>query len=124
MVRQASVEAGAPTTAHFDLRVGEVSESVTVDAASPQLHYDSHGVGGLITHSQIQNLPLNGRSFLERAKLQPAAQPPARGADKHTFVPSRSARPGGNTRWGAPLQRQRGRSTTIRERMPAQAVRR
>src|SRR5260370_22374596 len=96
MVRQASVEAGAPTTAHFDLRVGEVSESVTVDAASPQLHYDSHGVGGLIAHSQIQTLPLNGRSFLELANLEPGVQPPFRGADNRTFVPVLGAPGGGN----------------------------
>src|SRR6266849_9126549 len=39
-VRQAAVEAGTTTTADFALRVGDTKESVTVDGASPQMHYD------------------------------------------------------------------------------------
>ena len=78
MVRQAIVEAGTTTTADFTLRVGDTKDSVTVDGASPQMHYDSHTVGGVVTHSQIQDLPLNGRNFLELAKLEPGVQPPTR----------------------------------------------
>jgi hypothetical protein len=96
IVRAALVETGVTTSADFDLRVGEVTESVTVDGPSPQLHYDSHGVGGLITHSQIEGLPLNGRSFLELAKLEPGVQPPSRGSNNRTFVPVLGA-PGGNS---------------------------
>src|SRR5437867_2935066 len=40
-VRTATVEAGTTTTADFTLRVGDVKESVTVDGAVPQMHYDS-----------------------------------------------------------------------------------
>ena len=72
----ASVEAGATTTADFDLRLGDVKDSITVEATSPQIHYDSHSVGGVITGSEIQNLPLNGRSFLELAKLEPHLSAP------------------------------------------------
>ena len=85
-VRRAAVEAGVTTTADFNLRVGDVKESVTVEGASPQMHYDSHSVGGLVTQSQIQNLPLNGRSFLELAKLEPGVQPPTRTGQGRTFV--------------------------------------
>ena len=94
MVRTASVEAGATTTADFALRLGDVKESITVDGASPQIRYDSHSVGGVITGSEIQNLPLNGRSFLELAKLEPGVQPPARAAGNRTLVPVLGA-PGG-----------------------------
>jgi hypothetical protein len=76
IVRTASVEAGATTMADFALRLGDVKESVTVDNASPQIRYDSHSLGGVITGKEIQNLPLNGRSFLELAKLEPAFNPP------------------------------------------------
>ena len=95
LARTALVEAGATTTADFALRVGEVTESVTVDAASPQMHYDSHTVGGVVTHSQIEDLPLNGRSFLELAKLEPGVQPPSRTSSNRVFVPVLGA-PGGN----------------------------
>jgi hypothetical protein len=94
MDRTASVEAGATTTADFDLRVGDVKESVTVDGASPQIRYDSHSVNGVITGSEIQNLPLNGRSFLELAKLEPGVQPPSRTSGNRTLVPVLGA-PGG-----------------------------
>src|SRR5262245_52048648 len=62
MERPALVEAGATTTADFVLRIGDVMESVTVEAASAQIRYDSHTVGRTIIGREIQNLPLNGRS--------------------------------------------------------------
>jgi hypothetical protein len=96
MVRRASVEAGATTTADFALRLGDVKESITVDGASPQIRYDSHAVGGVVTASQIQNLPLNGRSFLELAKLEPGVQVPSRAAGNKTLVPTLGAG-GGNS---------------------------
>jgi hypothetical protein len=95
MARPVSVEAGATTMSDFALRVGEVSESVTVDGTTPQIRYDSHTVGGVVTRSQIENLPLNGRSFLELAKLEPGVQPPSRASSNRIFVPVLGA-PGGN----------------------------
>src|SRR5258708_17162096 len=94
MVSTASVEAGSTTTADFVLRLGDVKESVTVDSASPQIRYDSHSVGGVITGAEIQNLPLKGRSFLELAKLEPGVQPPWRSGGNKTQVPVLGA-PGG-----------------------------
>jgi hypothetical protein len=61
MVRIAEVEAGTTTTTNFSSSVGETRDSVTVDGTSPQMHYDSNAVGGLVTQSQIQDL----------AKLEP-----------------------------------------------------
>jgi hypothetical protein len=88
VMRSVAVEAGTTTTANFVLSVGRVSESITVDAVAPQIQYDSHSVSGLITRSQIENLPLNGRSFLELAKLEPGGQlSPVRGSHNRTFVP-------------------------------------
>ena len=92
--RAASVEAGATTTADFDLRLGDVKESVTVEATSPQIQYDSHSVSGTITGNEIQNLPLNGRNFLELAKLEPGVQPIARTTGNRTLVPTLGG-PGG-----------------------------
>ncbi len=85
-VRRAAVEAGGTTSADFNLRVGDVKESVTVEGASPQMRYDSHSVGGVVTQSQVQGLPLNGRSFLELAKLEPGVQPPSRTGQGRTFL--------------------------------------
>src|SRR4051812_2296316 len=67
--RGASLEAGTTTTVNLTLQVGEVTETTTVSGAAPLLHYAQHHVGGVVTRDQIDNLPLNGRNFLELAKL-------------------------------------------------------
>jgi len=96
IVRQAEVETGETTTADFQLAVGDVKDSVTVDAVIPQLQTDSHTVGGVVTQAQIQGLPLNGRNFLELAKLEPGVQPPSPSNNNREFVPVLGG-PGGNT---------------------------
>jgi len=103
MVRPAVVEAGTTTTSDFNLRVGEVTESVSVDSASPQMHYDSASVGGLTPRGQIEDLPLNGRSFLELAKLEPGVQPPSTTNNNRTFAPV----------LGAPLNGGNGSGTRV-----------
>ena len=96
MVRQALVEAGETTLTDFNLTIGDARESVIVDSAAPQILYDSTTLGGVITQGQIEGLPLNGRNFLELAKLEPGVQPPSRSNNNRTFLPILGA-PGGNT---------------------------
>ena len=75
-IRTVGVEAGTTTTADIVIQIGDLNDSVTVDAGSGQLQYDSPSVSGVITHAQIEGLPLNGRRYLELAKLEPRLQPP------------------------------------------------
>src|SRR5580700_4691454 len=96
MVRQAAVEAGLTTATDFNLRVGDAKDSVIVNAASPQMHYDSPSVNGMITREEIDSLPLNGRSFLELAKLEPGGQVLTRQNNNRTLVPVLDA-PSGNS---------------------------
>ena len=91
IVRTVIVEAGTTTTADFTLQVSELSESLTVSAASPQIRHDSASVGGLITRSQIEDVPLNGRSFLELAKLEPGVQAPIPANLNRTVIPALGA---------------------------------
>lgn len=70
--RKAEVAAGMTTTVDFSLTVGATAEVVTIESASSQLNYDSHTIDGAVTRVEIENLPLNGRNFLELAKLEPA----------------------------------------------------
>jgi len=44
------------------LKVGSVSEQVTVNADAPLLNTESGTVGQLINNLSIENLPLNGRA--------------------------------------------------------------
>ena len=70
-VREAIVVVGSTTTVDLKLQLGAVSEVVNVDAATSQIAYDSHKIDGVIGRNQIENLPLNGRSFLQLAFLEP-----------------------------------------------------
>jgi hypothetical protein len=84
--REAVVEAGSTTSVDLVLSLGDVTESVTVDAASPQMRFDSHTVGGVITRSQIDNLPLNGRNFLDLARFEPGVTNPVRVTNNRTVI--------------------------------------
>jgi hypothetical protein len=71
LVREANVAVGATTTANMGLSVGQTTEVVNVEAASAQISYESNTIDGVITRQKIQGLPLNGRSFLNLASLEP-----------------------------------------------------
>jgi outer membrane receptor for ferrienterochelin and colicin len=71
-VKQAvTVMTGAVATVDMHLQVGQSAEVVTVEALAAQISYDSHSVDGVVNKQQIDSLPLNGRSFLQLAQLQP-----------------------------------------------------
>src|SRR5207248_5610115 len=50
---------------------GQSKDVVMVEAATAQVEYDRHTIDGVITRQKIQELPLNGRSFLNLAFLEP-----------------------------------------------------
>jgi hypothetical protein len=85
--RDVTVEVGGTTTADFALEVGDLTSTVTVQARVPLLHRDDHQIGGVVRREQIENVPLNGRNFLELAKLEPGVTGPVRGAaGNRTFI--------------------------------------
>ncbi len=51
------------------LQVGEVSDSVNVDASAPLLETADSTVGTVINNKQMEDLPLNGRDYLQLAAL-------------------------------------------------------
>lgn len=71
VVRQAQVQTGGTTTVNLSLSPGATKEVVTVEAASAQINYDSNTVQGVIQRETIQDIPINGRSFLQLATMQP-----------------------------------------------------
>lgn len=98
IAREVVVEAGRITSVTLAAEVGPASEQVTVQAAIPQMSYESHEISGIITPSQVDSVPLNGRSYLELAKLEPGAQQPARASNNRTLVPLLGAPAGQNGR--------------------------
>jgi hypothetical protein len=56
------------------LRVGETTTTVEVEATGTQVNTEQATVQGVITTQQIENLPINGRNFLQLAQLEPGVQ--------------------------------------------------
>src|SRR5262249_46165285 len=50
------------------------------------LAYDEHTLSGVVGRDEIESLPLNGRNFLDLAKLEPGVMPPIRGTNNRLFV--------------------------------------
>jgi hypothetical protein len=71
VLREATVATGSTTTVNVTLEVGQAKEVISVGAASAQIEYDSHAIEGVVNRRQIEELPLNGRSFLQLAFLEP-----------------------------------------------------
>lgn len=64
-----TVAVGARQRVDLDLKVGQVSETVTVSEAAKILETDSSDRGQVINRRQIVELPLNGRSYADLALL-------------------------------------------------------
>src|SRR5260370_15345330 len=71
LVREATVAVGGLTTADLHLQVGASKDIVTVEGVTPQIEYERHTSAGVVSRQQIQKLPLNGRSFVRLAMLEP-----------------------------------------------------
>ena len=72
LLRTATVQTGSTTTVNLSLQVGQTNEIVTVTGATATtINYESNTVQGVVTRQQIDSLPLNGRSFLSLAQLEP-----------------------------------------------------
>ncbi|MCC6587493.1 MAG: TonB-dependent receptor [Bryobacterales bacterium] len=55
----------------FGLEVGAVSETVEVTGAAPLIESDTSSIGQVIEQKAIEDLPLNGRNFVQLAILGP-----------------------------------------------------
>ena len=67
-----TVEVGATTTKNFSMAVGAITDVVDVTGSStPIINKTDSSIGGVVNQMQVENLPLNGRSFLSVAALEP-----------------------------------------------------
>ena len=71
------VATGETVRLDFALIVGELYEEVTVSANVPMLRTESAGLGRVVEHEQLVQLPLIGRTFITLASIAPGvALPP------------------------------------------------
>lgn len=80
VVGDLNLEVGRRVTQDFQLEVGEVSEQVSVPAANAGLERASVSVGHVIDQRTVQEIPLNGRYFLDLGLLVPGSVTPPPGA--------------------------------------------
>jgi hypothetical protein len=73
VINSVEVQVGQSARVDVALKVGEVTSTVEVTSSAPQLDTESGTLGHVVTNTQIVNLPLNGRSYYELARLTPGA---------------------------------------------------
>ncbi|MBI4464893.1 MAG: carboxypeptidase regulatory-like domain-containing protein, partial [Acidobacteria bacterium] len=61
---------GQEAAVNFTLEVGQVTERVEVTGEAPLVEATRSDVSGVIEQRQVEELPLNGRSYLQLAQLQ------------------------------------------------------
>jgi hypothetical protein len=56
---------------NFQMALGSLSESVTVEAGTPLLETQTSSSGSIVTHQNIEEMPINGRNYLDLMQLVP-----------------------------------------------------
>jgi hypothetical protein len=69
-----TVEVGVTATGNVKLQLGQSSQIVEVQATAVTVNTQQATVQGVVTTEQIENLPINGRNFLDLAQLEPGVQ--------------------------------------------------
>src|SRR5260370_14892912 len=84
-ISTAVVQVDQITHAEFNLEVGDISQSVQVEAAAPLLENDKSTLSSVVDSRTIANMPLNARQFLDLALITPGALPAATGTQGAGF---------------------------------------
>src|ERR1700745_1050518 len=79
------VRVGETAGANLTLPVGSGSTVGEVEAQAVAVNTEQASVQGVLTKDQIENLPVNGRNFLDLAQLEPGVQ----GQDGADFDPTK-----------------------------------
>ena len=66
-----SLVIGQDAVVDFSLRVGQISEQITVSGEPAPVAVTTSDISGLVGERQVKNLPLNGRSYDELMTLDP-----------------------------------------------------
>ena len=68
------VQVGQVSVYNARLEVGASTSVIEVSGESVQVNTDQAQIAGTLTTEQIENLPINGRNFLDLAQLEPGVQ--------------------------------------------------
>jgi hypothetical protein len=70
----ATVQVGNVTPLTLTLELGSGSTIITVEGSAVSVETETTTIQGVVTSDQIENLPINGRNFLDLAQLEPGVQ--------------------------------------------------
>ena len=73
-VNDVQIDVQSRPSIDFDLKVGDVTQTLEVQSATPLLNTQTADVGGVVQEQQIRDLPLNGRRYADLALLEPGIQ--------------------------------------------------
>jgi Carboxypeptidase regulatory-like domain len=73
-VASSTVLVGNTATVNVKLQVGNKKEIIEVQGSVTQVNTEQPTVQGVLNEQQIENLPVNGRNFLDLAQLEPGVQ--------------------------------------------------
>lgn len=104
ILESVQVQVGQTAAVDISLQVGGTNETITItDLSEAQIDRSDNTVSGVVNTVQIENLPLNGRNFLDLAQLQPGTEK----VDGGNFDPTKA------NFTGVSIGGQAGRSTQI-----------
>lgn len=83
---QVTVQVNVTSPGNLQLQVGQETQLVEVQGSAVTVNTEQATVQGIITEQQIDNLPINGRNFLDLAQLEPGVQI----QDGGTFDPTKN----------------------------------
>ncbi len=69
-----TVQVGVVTAGNTRLQVGQAAQEVTVEGSAVQVNTEQATLQGVLNAQQIDQLPINGRNFIDLAQLEPGVQ--------------------------------------------------
>ena len=73
VVSEINLAAGDRAREDAKLEIGSTSETVEVTGQAPALQTDSSALTATVTEKAVQDLPLNGRNYINLAQITPGA---------------------------------------------------
>src|SRR5436309_6392850 len=75
LVQDFELNVGTRPTVNVELKPGAITQEVTVTGAVPLIETTASEIGGVVTPSEVQNLPLLNRTFANLSAVMPEARP-------------------------------------------------
>jgi hypothetical protein len=69
-----TVQVGNTSTVNAKMALGQETTTIEVQGSTEQVNTEQATVQGVLNSQQIENLPVNGRNFLDLAQLEPGVQ--------------------------------------------------